>query len=303
MAGLDWNTNEKNLTAATWCDHYPCLEIGGVTIAEPTTAITDWILFVELWVVSLLLLRPSIARLGGVSANLWGSGWLMLGVSFLLGGASHGFAIPLKCEGRDVCINSSWVWVACLLTQTLGFSLGLIGTSFLVLTSKCWQYVLTAYSVISTAAYVLLVLFGALVVSDWGKFALSFKAVLIFAVPSVVIIFVLFSIAVCCSGAAQPGSCAALVGWIVSIVGMGWQATGIGVNKWFNHNDIFHVILMVGSAITGFGLNQWFSSQRREDYGKIVDSSDMSTKILEAKPPAKEEPPAKDYCCGCSRRT
>ena len=81
-------------------------------------------------------------------------------------------------------------------------------------------------------------------------------AVIIFSVPSVLILLTLLSLPVCCcrSGPPEKGQVTMLVGWVISMCSLVWQATGIGFHEHFNHNDIFHTIFMVGLAVTYAGL-------------------------------------------------
>ena len=55
-----------------------------------------------------------------------------------------------------------------------------------------------------------------------------------------------------------------LAGWIVCIVSLAWQASGIGVHEHFNHNDIFHSIFFVGLAVVAAGLLARVAEDRRQ---------------------------------------
>ena len=48
MSGLDFLLHPDNLTAATYCDTFPC----GLGVAESTTMLTDYVLAIELFVPS-----------------------------------------------------------------------------------------------------------------------------------------------------------------------------------------------------------------------------------------------------------
>ena len=65
---------------------------------------------------------------------------------------------------------------------------------------------------------------------------------------------------------AWPARSAALflAGWIVCIVSLAWQASGIGVHEHFNHNDIFHSIFFVGLAVVASGLLARVTEDRRQ---------------------------------------
>lgn len=254
MSGLDYLLHPDNLTAATYCTAYPC----GLGVAEPTTMITDYILTIELFILAAVLIRfgwfasPRWAR-------YWAVGFVFLGVSFAFGGSEHGFAIPLKCTGRDACIGSSWLWVATLLTQTPGLALPVIGTVYLIKGAESSSAIMAAiiYASVLVVVQSGTALLGALSTPLEG-FLISFVAVILFALPSVIIVLTLLSLPVCCCRTAPPatGQSTTLVGWVICMISLAWQATGIGFHEHFNHNDIFHTIFMVGLAITTFGLSK-----------------------------------------------
>ena len=60
-------------------------------------------------------------------------------------------------------------------------------------------------------------------------------AVTIFSVPSVLIVLTLLSLPVCCcrSGPPEKGQVTMLVGWVISVCSLVWQATGIGFHEHF----------------------------------------------------------------------
>ena len=251
MSGLDYLAHEKNLTSYTYCTAYPCVG----RLAEPTTMITDYILFVELVALAALLLRFSWTATP-LFARYWAVGLCFLGASFFFGGSEHGFALRLKCDGRDVCIASSWVWIVTLLLQTPGLALPVVGTSHLVLsadsvyTTAAFYYAVAMVLIFSTIAII-----GA-VATPLDGFLVSFGVVILFSMPSVLWVLTLLSLPVCCGHGAHglPGQRTALAGWIVCIVSLAWQASGIGVHEHFNHNDIFHAIFIVGIAMVYLGL-------------------------------------------------
>merc|ERR1711971_1070990 len=238
--------------------------------AEPVTSITDYILAVELVVICLFLLRPSRRKANWNAACFWAAGLALLGVATALGGIEHGFAIPLKCEGRDTCIESSWVWIATLLTQTPALSSCAIGAAFLVLDSGCARCTVIFIAIINWMlmhiVYVAMVLAGCILSKDMASFMLTFRAITAFSAPTMLMVLVLFLRAACsCKAGGEPaskGSSAALVGWIVVLLAVVWNAAGISFNAEFNHNDISHVIFIVGYAITGYGLHAWLAVSR-----------------------------------------
>ena len=292
MSGLDYLLHPDGLTAETYCSSYPCIRLTNifdpdaedVTIAEPTTMFTDYLLMAELLIISVLLLRsrnvvtwdPVLGRNvvtrgswrdSPIRNQFWAAGCFLLALSFAAGGTEHGFALYLKCDGRDQCIGSSWVWVATLLLQTPGLALPVIGTAHLVLSREsCWVRVAQAYGAAIVVVFSALVVVSAVSTPLDGYF-LSFLNVIAFSVPSILIVLVLACLPLCCRRpAGGPARSAALflAGWIVCIVSLAWQASGIGVHEHFNHNDIFHSIFFVGLAVVAAGLLARVAEDRRQ---------------------------------------
>ena len=118
----------------------------------------------------------------------------------------------------------------------------------------------------------IVVVFSALVVvsavsTPLDGYFLSFLNVIAFSVPSILIVLVLACLPLCCRRpAGGPARSAALflAGWIVCIVSLAWQASGIGVHEHFNHNDIFHSIFFVGLAVVAAGLLARVTEDRRQ---------------------------------------
>jgi len=244
------DTLTSDTNATTYCDSFPCVG----SIAEPMTMITDYILTVELFALSALLLRRGPKT--PVFARYFAAGFAVLGVSFAFGGSEHGFALALKCDGRDACKASSWVWIITLLTQTPGLALPVVGAAALVVHTPLSVFVAKTYAAMITAVFSVLALIGA--ASGWNGFLVGFQVVILFSFPSVISVLVLFSLPVCYNRAAgappKPGQTTALGGWVVCLCSLVWQASGIDFHEHLNHNDIFHMIFMVGLGLTYLGL-------------------------------------------------
>lgn len=247
--------HSRNLTVDTYCDvsvgGFPCVG----SIAEPVTMITDYLLTIELFLLSCLLLKYGWSDTP-VWAKNWAVGMALLGVSFAFGGSEHGFALPLKCEGREYCIETSWVWIGTLLTQTPGLALPVIGTTQLVLgDNRCLVIASKVYAVVIVSLFSVLAIVGA-IATPLDGFLVGFLVVIIFSVPSVLIVLIELCLPVCCCRSSPPscGQITTLVGWCVCILSLAWQATGISIHDHFNHNDIFHTIFLIGLGIMYAGL-------------------------------------------------
>ena len=51
------------------------------------------------------------------------------------------------------------------------------------------------------------------------------------------------------------------------MLSLAWQATGIGIHAHFNHNDIFHVLFMIGLGTTTYGLSAQLAAAVGVDVG------------------------------------
>merc|ERR1712216_477079 len=144
--------------------------------------------------------------------------------------------MALKCEGRDYCITSSWVWIVTLITQTPGLALPVVGATILILNKERPVLYAKMYAATMTSTFSVLAIVGA-AATPLDGFLVGFLAVIIFSLPSVLSVLVLLSLPVCCcrSSPPKPGQQTTLVGWIVCLCSLGWQASGVGFHPHFNH--------------------------------------------------------------------
>ena len=220
------------------------------------TALTDLVLAAILLALACYLNRSG-CRSARPSKTL-GASFVLLSISFLFGGLEHGLALDLRCGERQMCMANSWLGIVSLLTQAPALSSAVVASAQLVLRSKHKRWLLAAwcYCVFNTVFYTVAVAMG---IFYQVEFLLGFVMVIVFVVPSALAILVLLSLPVCCCAYGRrprpDGSATALIGWIVCIVSLAWQATGIGLHAHFNHNDIFHVVFMVGVIVFGVGID------------------------------------------------
>ena len=101
LGRIDELVYQPPTTPAEWCAQRPCVEVGGITLAEPWSSVLVFALAL-LWLgVGIYFL---VSRRGQRSRT-----WF--GVSLILGGLAAGsagisyqaFSYELKCAGRDLC--------------------------------------------------------------------------------------------------------------------------------------------------------------------------------------------------------
>lgn len=180
-------------------------------MAEPTTAITDFLLAAVAIVLAWRCVRDSVSR------KMWGMAFFFTGIAALAGGIYH--STP-----------SALVW------KVTTFSVG-VATFFLIdaaaraTISRRSAQILEVVAGIQLAAYLVWMATHdefTYVIADYGSGMLCVAILYAIALPRIPVAakFVLASIAVAAIGAYV-------------------QAAGITLHRNFNHNDLYHVIQMV----------------------------------------------------------
>lgn len=172
-------------TPAEWCAQRPCVEVAGVTLAEPwSSALVFALALLWLGVGGYFLMSR-----GGQRSRTW------FGVSLILGGLAAGsagisyqaFSYELKCAGRDFCALTNGYEIAYSLMQVASMSAMVVAVAY-ALASERARRAITVYAVLNLIAYVAVTVAGVVLPS---AFLLSFDLLLLFAVPALVIATVL----------------------------------------------------------------------------------------------------------------
>jgi hypothetical protein len=188
-------------------------------ITEPMTMITDYMITILTVVVSLLLVRFELS----LSQIFWIMALLFTGLASLGGGTSHGFKEFLGEKNS----HQLWKW-----------SVALIGLANLFM---IWGSLplFSLFSILVILAFIqlLVFLYWFLLKND------SFIVVIMNYIPSMLVVAAIqiyFML---------QGSTAALyflLGILVSLIAAGIQISLKGkLPKWFNHNDLFHLVQMI----------------------------------------------------------
>jgi hypothetical protein len=195
-----------------------------VTIAEPTTLLTDWLVAACALAWGWRLLRR--ARRDGQRCVLW---WAVtfaaIAAASVTGGAWHGFHRALAPAAADA------LWQATLAAAgVVGF--GLLAASFHAHLRPRPRRVLLAVGTVKLALFL-----------AWTATDDRFVWVILDYGTSMVAALALHALA---WRRRQPGA-----GWVVAAVavsfaGAGVQASGFALHPHFNHNDLYHVIQLGG---------------------------------------------------------
>lgn len=239
-------------TPAEWCAQRPCVEVAGVTLAEPWSSALVFALAL-LWLgvgVYFLMSR------GGQRSRTW------FGVSLILGGLAAGsagisyqaFSYELKCAGRDFCALTNGYEIAYSLMQVASMSAMVVAVAYALAADRARRAIMV-YAVLNLIAYVAVTVAGVVLPS---AFLLSFDLLLLFAVPALVIATVL-------AIRRWQEPLARRILWVlvllvlVQVAYLVYVALGITESLWaagtyFSANDVLHVGMLAWLAITAGAL-------------------------------------------------
>ena len=194
-------------------------------ISEPTTMLTDYALAaLAVWLGWRLL--GSGRRTGERSRMLWGLSLLGMALAATAGGTSHGFAAYLGG------VETSWAW------KVTVFSTGLSSAAMLA------AAVTARLAGAARLAILGLVIAKLALYLAWMSVHDDFLFVIYDYAPSMLAVVALLALPG--RDAPLPGAGWVAAGVAVSFAGAVVQQSGFALHHHFNHNDLFHVIQMVG---------------------------------------------------------
>ena len=198
-----------------------------MTILEPTTMITDYLLGGLAAVLGIRLWRAGRTH-SEMTVRLWGGSFLTTSVAAFVGGTSHGFADSLGVTGQMVLWKLT-IW-----------SIGL--TAFLLVAA-------TAQATLAGSARRLVLALGILqlvVYVAWTIRRDDFVWVIVDYLPAVLLVLVL---QLSSWRRRRPGADRLVAGLLTTLVAAAVQASGLSLHPSFNHNDLYHVIQMAATVM------------------------------------------------------
>ncbi len=202
------------------------IHVFGVTITEPMTMATDYLITVAAFWFAALLLVPLASRIQ-LSRSGWGVAFIFIGLGALFGGTDHGFAAQLGTAW------SALLWKGALYCVGLAMLFALVATVSGTVANRQWRMWLYAYSVVALTVYAWWML-------DHDEF--------LYAVLNNVSTFIIISalqVAALVRYRAESAKWI-LSGVAVSFLSAGIQRSGFGLHTHFNHNDLYHIVQIAG---------------------------------------------------------
>jgi Family of unknown function (DUF6962) len=190
-----------------------------LTITEPTTLLTDYLLATECLTLGVLLYKRSENER---PILLWSISFFAIGLAAAAGGTYHGFVqsldVPISSALWKITLYSIGISTFCMLFGMILAALkGKIRTAFLILAAI--QFL--AFAVLITRSY-------------------EYKYVIHDYVPAMAVI-----LALCIYRLNKPYAIWIIAGILISFAAAGIQLSGLTLHKNFNHNDLYHVVQMI----------------------------------------------------------
>jgi hypothetical protein len=206
-------------------------------IYEPMTALTDLLLtvFTVVWALSLAKITQEISD---ATLVYWSNAYWMTALSAFLGALSHGIGPNLPVKSRAV------LWRLTLIA---------IGWTAFFMLMGTFQNILSADSMrwLRWIPIILIIFYHiALFKRD------EFSTAILFYAPVMVIVLIAYSYAYLYLAIASALNVA--IGMIISFIAAFIQFKKFGLHKHFNHNDIFHVVQLVGLYFIYLGIRNQF---------------------------------------------
>lgn len=194
-----------------------------MTISEPSTTLTDYLLAAACFILAARLLGRAK---GHRAILLWAGAIGSTGVAAITAGIYHGFRLGMNE------VWSAGVWKATMAAIGMGSFFFLSGAAFSAFSGRARKIILVV-AVIQLAAYLLW-----LAADDDFRYAVyNYALAMIFVLGVQVYIW---------TKRREPSACWIGAGIVVSLLGALIQANGVSIHPHFNHNDLYHVVQTAG---------------------------------------------------------
>ena len=197
-------------------------------ILEPTTMLTDYVLAgMGVWLGCRLIRQGAGSAAGRLTPTaLWGVSFLALALGAVAGGTSHGFAAYLGETGQ------AFAW------KLTVYAIGLTSLAFLIASALAYlrggaRKLLVALAMAQFVGY-----------AWWMATHDDFRYVIYDYLPAMTVVLAL-ALWAWRSRSSSSGRWV-VAGILVSFAAAAVQMTGWVWHKYFNHNDLYHLVQMLG---------------------------------------------------------
>jgi len=190
------------------------------------TTATDFLITAFAFWFAARLLVPQVNR-DQLSRRYWGVAFFFLGLGALFGGANHGFAAYLQQDWLGL------IWKGAL--YSLGFAMFfmLIGTVSGSVSKRKWRILLYGYSVVVCAVF------------TWWTIDHDDFVYAVLNNLSTFLVIIVLQVSALIRFRAESARWI-LSGVAISVLSAGIQRSGFDLHIHFNHNDLYHVVQIVG---------------------------------------------------------
>lgn len=206
------------------------MDLSTIQIVEPATMITDYMIAALAWYLGWKMYANSQS----VCQKWWAVVFALIGLSAMLGGTYHGFQRII-----DPAVNSiiweSTRWIIFFVSFTM-----LVGHSKAILNQRFTKWVFI-FALIKLSAFF-----------SWATANPSFLVAIADYLP--VLLFILIAELFVWKIYGSKESKYLVTGILVLLLGAVVQQMGIGINQYFNHNDVYHVVTLVGLYLLYLGI-------------------------------------------------
>ena len=189
-----------------------------ITLAEPTTAVTDYVLAALSGIFAWSLARK---RDGQRARTLWATAFAALALTALIGGTYHGFGIAA-------------LWPATVTVAGVT-AFAMVAGSAMATTTGRVRAAIIGIAALKLVAYL-----------AWTSGRDDFAAVIVDSGLALLAVAALHGSSALMGR--DAGTRAMLTAVALSLAGAGVQASGLSLHRYFNHNDLFHVVQLTATV-------------------------------------------------------
>ena len=245
---------QPEITSQQWCDTMPCVELfaTGFILNQPLSSFLVYFLgvmwFWASWRFWRIKPRGAYTRWWAITMGLGGLAAISAGTSY------QAFPYEIKCDGRALCVWTSWWEIAYLLLQNGSMNAMLIAVAYMC-TAGTTQRRLIRFSSINFAVYFCVLAVGAYLPN---KLMISFEMLVVFAVPAFFVYFYKNGLGYIRHRSAKDR--VLLGAWILMVLAnalyyayylLGYTEILWNRGYWFSANDVLHVLMLVWVIYVG----------------------------------------------------